>query len=142
MAKEKAPLVNAAEGPLDISKGLTVLAQRAMYRAGFKWNAGANDVSAEEAGKLGEKGIAALAADPNFTLAVLGTKAVAIVAGGAAAAVLNAHTLVTAKVAMRRAGQAWKAGANPLTADQVEVLGEKGLAALKADRNFAVVQAA
>ena len=134
-----------AAAPIDTSKGFTVLAQRAMYRAGRKWNAGANDVSAEDAAKLGEKdehgktGIAALAADRNFTLAVHGTKAVTIVGGGSAAAV-NAHTLVMAQKPMYRAGRKWGAGANPLSAEEVEQLGEKGMAALKADRNFTVVQ--
>lgn len=126
--------------PLDVSKGVTILARRAMYRAGRKWEAGATDLSAKDAGELGGEKLAAIARDPNFTLAAIGTKAVTMVGIAVAKTPVDAHTLVTARRTMYRAGRKWQAGANPLTAKEVEELGPAKIAALKADPNFTVVQ--
>lgn len=129
-----------ASAPIDISKGLTVLAARAMWRAGRKWAEGATELTPEQAAEIGEKKLQLLAADPNFTLAAAGTKAVTFVNAATDGAPIDAHTVVFARRAMWRGGRQWAAGATALSPDQVKELGDK-LDAIRADTaNFTVTQ--
>lgn len=132
----------AAPAPIDTSAGLTVLARRAMFRAGRQWPAGATDLTAAQADALGQAKLQQLAGDPgkNFTLAAIGTRAVTVTGGTPGAAPVEAHTIVHAKRTMWRAGRQWQAGVTALSADDVAKLGAAKVAALKADPNFTVTQ--
>jgi hypothetical protein len=131
---EKGDVVGA---PADAaSPAAVVFARRAMWRAGRHWQAGRNELTADQLAEIGEAKMKAVLADPNFsTAATIGAAAVALDPQGRP---IDAHTVVTARRAMWRGGVRWNAGANPLTADQVEALGDK-LELVRADTgNFAV----
>lgn len=124
------------EGPAAL-----VFAKRAMWRAGRSWNAGSNPLTLDQVKALGEKGMTALTADPNFSLVGDGM-------GGAILATsvedrIVAHTVVMAKRAMWRGGRSWNAGATPFDEEQAAtVLTPAVVMALQADPNFSVVGAA
>jgi hypothetical protein len=128
----------AAERTADDGKSVVVVARRAMWRAGRKWNAGETTLTARDMHELGEDKMAVVAADPNFVIAQARPKSVAVMTADGKG--INAHSIVVARRSMWRAGRLWNEGVTALTASQVRELGTDKIAVLNADPNFTVTQ--